>query len=75
VGGCAIGSANSATRSRVRASWNILRERLGNSGERIGSKLRIPVKWATDSASKWARVGRASYRGKNIIAEVAHFSQ
>jgi len=37
--------------------------------------MRIPVKWATDSANKWARVGRASRRGKNIIAEVAHFSQ
>ena len=30
---------------------------------------------ATDSASKWAGVGRASGRGKNIIPEVAHFSQ
>jgi hypothetical protein len=37
--------------------------------------VRIPVKWATDSANKWARVGRASRRGKNIISEVAHFSQ
>ena len=45
--------------------------------------VRIPVKWATnsagkwttDSASMWAGVGRASRRCKDMMAEVAHISQ
>ena len=38
-------------------------------------RLRIPVKWATDSGNKWARRGRASRRGKDIMTEVAHMGQ
>ena len=37
--------------------------------------VRIPVKWATYSGGKWARLGRASRRGKDIMTEVAHLGQ
>lgn len=45
--------------------------------------VRIPVKWATNSADKWATysggmwagVRRASRRCKNMMAKVAHISQ
>ncbi len=45
--------------------------------------MRVPVKWATDSADKWATysggmwagVRRAGRRGNNIITEVAHIGQ
>jgi len=37
--------------------------------------LRIPVKWATDSAGKWAGVRRASRRGKDMMTQVARLGQ
>ena len=45
--------------------------------------VRIPVKWATDSAGKWAThsggmwagLRRAGRRGSIIISEVAHMGQ
>ena len=41
----------------------------------INACLRIPVKWATDSGKLWAKPGRASRRGKDIMTEVAHMGQ
>ena len=38
-------------------------------------ELRIPVKWATYSGGKWARLGRASRRGKVMMPQVAHMGQ
>ena len=45
--------------------------------------VRIPVKWATDSAGKWAtdsgdewaRLRIVSRRGKDMMTEVAHLGQ
>jgi hypothetical protein len=37
--------------------------------------VRIPVKWATYSGGKWARLGRASRRGKVMMPQVAHMGQ
>jgi hypothetical protein len=41
----------------------------------IEKELLIPVKWATDSGGKWARLGRASRRGKVMMPQVAHMGQ
>ena len=37
--------------------------------------MRIPVKWATDSGEKWARLWRAGRRDKDMMTEVAHMGQ
>jgi hypothetical protein len=46
-----------------------------SSRERHTSPVRIPVKWATHSAGKWAGLRKASRRGKDMMTQVAHMGQ